>query len=240
MDAENPRDLILEVINEIVPKKISPFLEASEGSEPDFDGLLHWINTTFPLGLTKEKAALETRSVEGNAEYLTGIIRDAYERKASLENPDALRGLERYIMSQCHRSSLARAPLRDGWSPRGRLPPGLRPRRSTVDTRTTPMPCSSISWTPSKARSSGILRSTTNLQAFEQMLANIPQILSRPDLALNPETATDGQSQPTTPDQPPAPKFELPLKRELPKACRNDPCPCGSGKKFKSCCGRLA
>jgi len=25
--------------------------------------------------------------------------------------------------------------------------------------------------------------------------------------------------------------------RELPKVGRNDPCPCGSGKKFKKCCG---
>ncbi|UNB77983.1 SEC-C domain-containing protein [Escherichia coli] len=23
-----------------------------------------------------------------------------------------------------------------------------------------------------------------------------------------------------------------------PQICRNDPCPCGSGKKFKKCCGQ--
>lgn len=27
------------------------------------------------------------------------------------------------------------------------------------------------------------------------------------------------------------------IKREAPKTGRNDPCPCGSGKKFKKCCG---
>jgi uncharacterized protein len=27
------------------------------------------------------------------------------------------------------------------------------------------------------------------------------------------------------------------VQREAPKAGRNDPCPCGSGKKFKKCCG---
>ena len=27
------------------------------------------------------------------------------------------------------------------------------------------------------------------------------------------------------------------VKHETPKAGRNDPCPCGSGKKFKKCCG---
>jgi uncharacterized protein len=28
-----------------------------------------------------------------------------------------------------------------------------------------------------------------------------------------------------------------PARRESPKTGRNDPCPCGSGKKFKQCCG---
>ncbi|MHB9102388.1 MAG: SEC-C metal-binding domain-containing protein [Sulfuricella sp.] len=28
------------------------------------------------------------------------------------------------------------------------------------------------------------------------------------------------------------------MHRELPNVGRNDPCPCGSGKKFKQCCGK--
>jgi uncharacterized protein YecA (UPF0149 family) len=28
-----------------------------------------------------------------------------------------------------------------------------------------------------------------------------------------------------------------PIRRTEPKVGRNDPCPCGSGKKFKKCCG---
>ena len=28
------------------------------------------------------------------------------------------------------------------------------------------------------------------------------------------------------------------VRRETPKVGRNDPCPCGSGKKYKHCCGR--
>jgi preprotein translocase subunit SecA len=28
-----------------------------------------------------------------------------------------------------------------------------------------------------------------------------------------------------------------PVQREEPKVGRNDPCPCGSGKKYKRCCG---
>ena len=28
----------------------------------------------------------------------------------------------------------------------------------------------------------------------------------------------------------------LPIRRKNPKIGRNDPCPCGSGKKYKNCC----
>ena len=30
------------------------------------------------------------------------------------------------------------------------------------------------------------------------------------------------------------------IRRDMPKVGRNDPCPCGSGKKYKNCCGRNA
>ncbi|MDB4305022.1 SEC-C metal-binding domain-containing protein [Akkermansiaceae bacterium] len=36
-------------------------------------------------------------------------------------------------------------------------------------------------------------------------------------------------------------KLNLPKRRpKVVKAGRNEPCPCGSGKKFKQCCGRMA
>jgi preprotein translocase subunit SecA len=37
----------------------------------------------------------------------------------------------------------------------------------------------------------------------------------------------------------PAPAFASPTHRDGPKVGRNDPCPCGSGKKYKHCCGKL-
>lgn len=33
---------------------------------------------------------------------------------------------------------------------------------------------------------------------------------------------------------------QAPIRREEPKVGRNDPCPCGSGKKYKKCCGAEA
>ncbi|MDP1981219.1 MAG: preprotein translocase subunit SecA [Sulfuritalea sp.] len=37
-----------------------------------------------------------------------------------------------------------------------------------------------------------------------------------------------------------APKPALPVERHAPKVGRNDPCPCGSGKKYKHCHGKLS
>lgn len=34
-------------------------------------------------------------------------------------------------------------------------------------------------------------------------------------------------------------KSQLPVKNQGIKTGRNDPCPCGSGKKYKNCCGKL-
>jgi preprotein translocase subunit SecA len=31
-----------------------------------------------------------------------------------------------------------------------------------------------------------------------------------------------------------------PVQRDAAKVGRNDPCPCGSGKKYKNCCGKNA
>ncbi|MBU6183137.1 MAG: preprotein translocase subunit SecA [Verrucomicrobia bacterium] len=241
MDSENPRDLIVEVINEVVPKKVSSFLEAMEGEEPDYDGLLHWVNTSFPLGLTKEKAALETRPAEENANFLVETIRAAYERKAELEHPEALKGLERYIILNAidrlwQEHLYAMDGLREAVYLRafGQKDPLVEYKNDAYAMFVDLMD------TIKGEVLNNLFRSTTNLQAFEQLLSSLPTILSRPEFNLNPEAAPGGQPQSPTPDQTSAPKIELPLKRELPKVGRNDPCPCGSGKKFKSCCGRTA
>jgi len=53
-----------------------------------------------------------------------------------------------------------------------------------------------------------------------------------------------GSRQPTKPlplddDEFPSPYEPSTLRREFPRVGRNDPCPCGSGKKYKKCCLRL-
>ena len=87
-----------------------------------------------------------------------------------------------------------------------------------------------------------LFRSTTNLQAFETLLRSLPQNLIQadiPGLSSRPEPVAAAPLVENS-EEPPVPKIELPIRREVPKVGRNEPCPCGSGKKFKNCCGRTA
>jgi len=86
----------------------------------------------------------------------------------------------------------------------------------------------------------GLFRSATNLQSFENMLA----LLSRTARAVGPadQPAAPAQAPAQTPGPAAAPTAEIQLpkvtiRRDTPKVGRNDPCPCGSGKKFKHCHG---
>ena len=89
---------------------------------------------------------------------------------------------------------------------------------------------------------SGMFRSSTNLVAFESMVSK----LNANARTSGPDDGSPGgfdrftnAATPAPPDLAAgeAPKVSVPLVREGPKVGRNDPCPCGSGKKYKKCCG---
>jgi len=42
------------------------------------------------------------------------------------------------------------------------------------------------------------------------------------------------------PDAPPLPDTPVDQAHATPTPGRNDPCPCGSGRKYKKCCGKSA
>src|SRR4051812_14642623 len=53
INSEDPRPLLYEVVEEAIPAKVLEFLP-EDGQDHNPDGLLHWINTTFPIGITRE------------------------------------------------------------------------------------------------------------------------------------------------------------------------------------------
>ena len=250
IDSADPRQLIYEVIDEAIPAKIKEYVDDS--NEADYSGLMHWINTTFPLGLTKEKAQFETRTVEENGQFLTGRIKEAYERKSSHEEPSAVKGLERYIILNAidrlwQEHLYAMDALREGVYLRSyaQKDPLIEYKTEAYDMFVDLM--ANIK----NEVLHNLFRSTSNLQAFENFLATLPQFLLREHAPTAPtanapsrvrqpvgamatvgengDGATEGEVT-----------LDLPIRRSLPKVGRNDPCPCGSGKKYKNCCGRVA
>ncbi len=67
----------------------------------------------------------------------------------------------------------------------------------------------------------------------EQNAAERPKDLE----ATHPEAA--GMASTSNATHPEAQSGDTTFKRDAPKVGRNDPCPCGSGKKYKQCCGKL-
>ena len=264
IDTDEPRRLIDEVIDEAIPMKVEDYLRTDGGEEPNYKGLLQWVNMTFPVGLTAEKAAFEQRSLEGNGAFLIDTIRKAYTNKCSHEDPEAVKGLERYIVLNAvdrlwQEHLFGMDSLREGIQLQriGQKDPLVEYKNGAYAMFVELM--TSIKFEILH----NLFRSTSNLQAFEKFLASLPQTLLHETLTPSPRppqigqeptiTALEGrQSRPmpasTTPiveranapipEQPP--QLEIPMRRELPKVGRNDACPCGSGKKFKNCCGKIA
>jgi preprotein translocase subunit SecA len=253
IDSDEPRKLVFEVIDEAVPGKVQEFLgTGSSGDEPNYSALLNWVNVTFPLGLSKDKAQFETRTVAENAQFLIAKIKESYERKSSHEEPTAVKSLERYIILNAidrlwQEHLYAMDALREGVYLRGyaQKDPLIEYKTEAYDMFVELM--ANIK----NEVLHNLFRSTSNLQAFENFLSTLPQFLLKEQgpsaatatgpvpgrhgerMAAGDGVSSNGDGSELTLDL-------APVRRDTPKVGRNEPCPCGSGKKFKNCCGRVA
>jgi preprotein translocase subunit SecA len=242
IDGEDTRSMIFEIVDEQVPLRVREYYLADEGGEPNHSGFLNWVNTTFPLGLTAEKAEFDKKTAEEAADFLADKIKKSYELKCSHEDPEALKSLERYVILNAidrlwQEHLYAMDSLREAVYLRayGQKDPLVEYKTEAYDMFVELM--SNIK----NEVLNNLFRSTSNLAAFEQFLSNLPQLLLHQEAPEQRPAAREDLSPKTRAiEAEPEPQFTLPLKREVPKVGRNDDCPCGSGKKYKSCCGRNA
>ena len=83
----------------------------------------------------------------------------------------------------------------------------------------------------------GLFRNATRIDAFQDMLS----ILAKGVSMQGPETESAAPALEAKPDSESAEvpaEPAVPIRRDQPKVGRNDLCPCGSGKKYKNCCGQ--
>jgi preprotein translocase subunit SecA len=78
------------------------------------------------------------------------------------------------------------------------------------------------------------------MNMFDEMIYNIKEDAVRYLYRVRAERKVERErvAEPTSTNHDDSVKRE-PIRKEK-KAGRNDPCPCGSGKKYKNCCGRTA
>ena len=247
--SDEPRPLLYEVLDEMIPLQAAEFLP-EDGGEQNPDGLINWVNNTFPLGLTAEAAGLGKKKAAEVADYLLDRVKKSYELKCSHEPAEAVKYLERNILLnaidrlwQEHLYSMD--SLREAVYLRayGQKDPLIEYKTEAFDMFTVLMGAIKDEVLHN------LFRSTANLEAFGAFLQSLPQFLIHADETGAQQTETGGGHAPAPsrhalPDEP-EPSIQEAIAHRTPhvepaKVGRNDPCPCGSGKKFKNCCGRLA
>jgi preprotein translocase subunit SecA len=257
LETAEPRTMILEIVDEVVPERVREYLEPVDGSDPNPDGLLHWVNTTFPLALSRATASLDSRNLEENSQFIAEKIKTAYGQKVQHEESEAVTGLERYILLNAidrlwQEHLYAMDGLREGIYLRsyGQKDPLVEYKAEAYEM------FSQLMGSIKSEVLSNLFRSTTNLMAFEQFLATLPFGLNAPDLG------QAGGVRPPGPGPGPIPRREnlglssaqtadngdgegdvelvIPQRQKTATVGRNEPCPCGSGKKYKNCHGRIA
>ena len=246
---EDPGKILLELIEEEVETRLDSIPEsefrASRAEEmPELESLLaSWVNVTFPLSVRLDE--LVGKSEEQVSEILLEKITSAYDAKRKLEDPEQLQGLERYVVVnaadvhwQDHLTEMEELRRSVGLRGYGQKDPLSEYKNEAFRAFEEMM---------GAMRSdvcSGMFRSSTNLAVFENMLSTLSNVAK----TTGPESTTDGgfdqfrgssggPPAPEASEAPEIPQVAVPVTREAPKVGRNDPCPCGSGKKYKKCCG---
>jgi preprotein translocase subunit SecA len=268
--ADRPKEIILEQVEEEIVTRLenAGLREKGGANQTALESFAGWVNATFPIGLKLEELAGNNDPVV-LARIVVDRVKQAYAVKESVEIPEALGSLERYVIInaidhhwQEHLTEMEELRRSIGLRSYGQKDPLVEYKGEAFKYFEEMMGNIRLQIC------TGLFRNASNLDAFENMLA----LLSRTARVEGPEGAgAPGKGPQTSPASlraaqslpppqitttittsggpgpgplpvAPAPKeVELPkvtIRRELPKVGRNDPCPCGSGKKFKNCHGQ--
>jgi preprotein translocase subunit SecA len=261
---EDVRDRLMDIMEEVVVQKVAENTTADpELKSWKTRALADWVNLNFPLGVPEkeiEKAAQSGREtpVAGSlydglsqqqfaaCNFITEAVRRAYELKVSFEQPEALQAVERYTILtaidklwQEHLYEMDSLRYSIGLRAHGQRDPLIEYKAEAftmfdklmVEVKT--------------GICHNIFRSASSLMAFENFLRSAPQQTLHQDTSAFGGTtsaaAGPAQAKGKASDVVSEAAQQLEKAKPVrtgPKVGRNDPCPCGSGKKYKQCCGR--
>jgi len=231
MDAENLRAMVFEMINEVVPKKVKEFL-AMAGSV-DNSGLLNWINATFALSLSAEEVNFPSRSLEENSVYLARRVCEACKYQTRTEDPLEMRELERQvILSTVDRLWQEHLYALDGLREAvylrafGQKDPLVEYKNDAYTMFVEMLDAIKVETLANLFRD-GLACPSTGSHLSCRDLVGKSTFTSPAALSISTLSASQDEE-----------KFPFYGEGGVYKVGRNHPCPCGSGRKFKNCCGR--
>jgi preprotein translocase subunit SecA len=244
-----PRDLVNEIIDETIPAKVHEYLADRDDKQPDYNELLHWVNATLPVSVTADDF-LSSHNEEAVSAMLVDKVKQAYQVRVGDLPMEVLDQEERRMVLvaidkqwQAHLYNMDALREGVGLRAQGQKDPLIEYKNEAYNLFVTLM--DSIK----QEALQNLFRSAANLEAFLQQLHSAPQKLHGGEAALTRDNmAVSGSSANVNPAALPSPEGTT-LKLNLPKrkpsfsietTGRNAPCPCGSGKKFKQCCGKDA
>ena len=234
LTCDNPRDMIFDFVYTAVSERVEGAVELAERhEEPDFSALRTWLARVFPIGFTPE--VFDTEEPSALVAAVVDRVDGAYRSmKEAHEQPDVLRELERTIMLQAidtlyQQHLYGMDDLRQGVQLRsyGQRDPLVEYKQEAYGL------FSELMDSIKDDICSGIFRVHT-VATYESMFpaenqraehAQLDQFGGIPENS--PEEREEGMPHGVT------------IRRQQAKVGRNDPCPCGSGKKYKKCCGRF-
>ena len=262
INSDDVRDRLMDIIEEVVILKIEEFTAAdADPAEWRVRSLADWVNLNFPLGLpegeiAKAAAAGKEEPVAGSVfeglspaqfavcNFISDSIRTAYELKVSFEEPDKLATVERYTILQAidklwqeHLYEMDSLRHSIGLRAHGQRDPLLEYKAEAFKI------FDELMVNVKTEICHNVFRSASSLLAFENFLRNAPQQTLHQNTsafgggapAADGKKASDVVSEAANAAEAAAKAKPV---RTGPKVGRNDPCPCGSGKKYKNCCGK--
>lgn len=239
LDGASLKDDILESSEKIFDSILALYTSDKIGVQDwDTAGLISAIKTKF--GIELDLSTLGSENKEGVKEKLYKQIIAAYDEKEKSVGSDLLRHLERMVFLQTIDTKwkehlYAMDNLREGIGLRayGQRDPLVEYKREAFD-----MFSQMVASIEEEA-----VEIIFNLQRakpateFKGVFAQTSQNLVHPEA----DKFEKPQEEPMVMRDPrigPSLNVTPPPDQNHPKVGRNDPCPCGSGKKYKKCCGK--
>src|SRR5688572_15067062 len=241
-----------EVVNATISEHVAP--ETVE-EDWDKDGLTKALERDFAIRMDIAQLLESDHSIDEKKlrELLVAAVAQAYDKKVAEIGPQVMHEVEKQVMlrqldSHWKEHIAALDYLRQGIHLRGyaQRNPKQEYKREAFEMFSSML--ERVKHDSISILSKIQIRRPEDVQAVEPAApdprtlkfqhAAAPSLTQAPPAEPEPRPIAPALRDGTRP-QPPA-EAVAPFVREAPKVGRNDPCPCGSGKKFKQCHGRLA